>query len=98
MRDEYKKLISIYNEHPALRSSGKVIPYDDDMNNVLCVERVLNNDDVLVLVNVRNAVCSMTIPPMWGGKPVTDLMTGSSIQLGKTVPLQPYQYLLLSSK
>ena len=95
LRDEYKRLISIYNSHPALRSSGKVLPYDDDNNNILCVDRVLNNDNVLVVVNVRNQVSSIEVPSMWAGRTVTNLMTGVETDLSRTLTLQPYQYLLL---
>ena len=95
LREEYKKLVAIYNSHPALRSSGKVIPYDDDNNNILCVDRVLNNDNVLVAVNVRNQVSVIDVPGMWSGRTVTNLMTGMPVDLGRTLTLQPYQYLLL---
>ncbi len=95
MRDEYKKLIAIYNEHPALRSSGKVAPYDDDENNVLCVDRVLNNDNVLVIVNVRDAAHGIDLPGMWADRTVTDLMTGNEVALKRHIDLQPYQYMLL---
>lgn len=95
MREEYKRLIAVYNDHPALRNSGKVIPFDDDQNNVLCVDRVLNNDNVLVVVNVRNAPHSIETPPMWSGVTVTDLMTGNRTELGNRISLQPYQYMLL---
>ena len=98
MREEYKKLVSIYNDHPALRSSGKVTPFDDADNNVLCVDRVLNNDNVLVLVNVRDKECSTEVPGMWSGKDVTDLMTGETVHMDKRIKLQPYQYKLLSNK
>lgn len=98
LRDEYKKLISIYNEHPALRSSGKVTPYDDDDNSVLCVDRVLNNDNVLVVVNVRNHPSTIDVPGMWSGRTATNLMTGEQVPLGKKMTLQPYQYLLYNNK
>lgn len=98
LREEYKKLIAIYNEHPALRSSGKVIPYDDDENSVLCVDRVLNNDNVLVIVNVRNHPSTIDVPGMWSDKTVTDLMTGEPKLMGKRITVQPYQYLLLLNK
>ena len=96
LRAEYKKLIAIYNDHPALRSSGKVIPFDDDENNVLVVDRVLNNDNVLVIVNVRNEVHSTEVPSMWVGRPAVNLMTGEPVELGHRISLQPYQYLLIS--
>ena len=98
MRGEYKKLISIYNEHPALRSSGKVVPFDDDENNVLIVDRVLNNDNVLVLVNVRDAAHKVELPAMWVGKSVVNLMTEEDVQLSRHITLQPYEYLLLANK
>ncbi len=94
LREEYKKLVAVYNDHPALRSSGKVIAFDDDENNVLCVDRVLNNDNVLVVVNVRDGVNSIDVPPMWQGKTVTNLMTGEQTELNASIKLQPYQYLL----
>ena len=97
LREEYKKLIAIYNEHPALRSSGKVIPFDDDENNVLCVDRVLNNDNVLVIVNVRNESHNIEVPKMWVGKPAVNLMTGESVQLNDRLTLEPYQYLLIGN-
>ena len=86
LREEYKKLIAIYNMHPALRSSGKVIAFEDAGNSVLCVERVLNNDNVLVLV------------PMWTTHSVTNLLTGEQLNLGKSISLQPYQYILFGNK
>ena len=95
LRNEYKKLISIYNEHPALRSSGKVFPFDDDENNILCVDRVLNNDHVLVVVNVRDAVKSVDVPGIWANRTVTDLMTGEEKTLPSRLTLNPYQYMLL---
>jgi len=95
LRDEYKKLVAIYNEHPALRSSGKVRVLDDDENNVLCVDRVLNNDNVLVVVNVRDVPCSSDVPGMWAGKDVTDLMSGTRIHLEHRFHLKPYEYKLL---
>jgi glycosidase len=98
LRNEYKKLIAVYNAHPSLRSSGKVLPFDDDQNNVLCVERVLNNDNVLVMVNVRGDAHSYQLPAMWANRTATDLMTGESIELKEWFPMKPYQYMLLSYK
>ena len=98
MREEYKKLISIYNEHPALRSSGKVIPYDDDENNILCVDRVLNNDNVLVLVNVRDTPHNINLPGMWANRTAYDLIREEEVALGNRITLQPYQYDLFSNR
>ena len=98
LREEYKQLITVYNEHPALRSSGTIRAFDDDENNILCIERVLNNDNVLVLVNVRDKEQNIEVPKMWADRPATDLMTGNEINLGAKITMRPYQYLLLSNK
>ena len=98
LREEYKKLVSIYNEHPALRSSGKVTQYDDDQNNVLCVDRVLNNDNVLVMVNLRKDPHNVEVPSMWAGRPVINLMTGEEVILSTNITLNPYQYMLIGNK
>lgn len=98
LRNEYKKLVDIYNEHPALRSSGKVKSFEDPAGDVLCVERVLNNDNVLVVVNVRDAVRSIETPAMWAAHPVTDMVTGEQMEFNRLITLRPYQYLLLSNK
>ena len=98
LREEYKKLIAIYNDHPALRSSGKVTAYDDDQNNILCMDRVLNNDNVLVIVNVRDTPHGIEVPRMWSNRVVTDLMTGEETQLGNHITLQPYQYLIIGKR
>ena len=97
LREEYKKLISIYNEHPALRSSGTIRAFDDDGNNILCIERVLNNDNVLVIVNVRDAAHKVELPGMWANKSVVNLMTGEEMPLSHHITMQPYQYLLLAN-
>ena len=65
---------------------------------MLCVERVLNNDNVLVVVNVRDAVRSIETPAMWASHPVTNLVTGEQTEFNRLITLQPYQYLLLSNK
>ena len=98
LREEYKKLIAIYNDHPALRSSGKVIPFDDDENNVMCVDRVLNNDNVLVIVNVRNEAHTTEVPKMWVGVQAVNLVTGLPIELGQRISLEPYQYMLIGKQ
>jgi hypothetical protein len=65
---------------------------------VLIADRVLNNDNVLVLVNVRDAAHSVELPAMWAGKNVKNLFTGEQMQLSKRITMQPYQYLLLGNE
>ena len=48
---EYQHLISLYNEHPALRK-GKMTAWPDD--DVLIFEKTDDTESFLILVNVRN--------------------------------------------
>ncbi len=54
-REEYKKLVKFYNEHPAVRRGSVTVFPDDD---VLMFERTYGEDSVFVAVNLRNVpVC-----------------------------------------
>lgn len=57
--EEYKSVVKFYNDHPAVRRGHQVIyPHDD----VLMLERVWENDHVLVLVNLRDKEIEVTTP------------------------------------
>ncbi len=73
---EYKELIGLYNEHPALRK-GKMTAYPD--NDVLVFEKSDSNERFLILVNVRNEAKEVNIPDDWK-------------KLGDTVTLKPFEY------
>ena len=73
---EYKELIGLYNEHPALRK-GKMTAYPD--NDVLVFEKSDSNERFLILVNVRNEAKKVNIPDDWK-------------KLGDTVTLKPFEY------
>ena len=90
---EYVKLMQIYNEHPALR---KATPAAFAHQDVLLVEKQLDADRYLVVVNVRNARKTVDVPQGWVNSETEDLMEGKLLTLGKTIELQPYEYLILN--
>lgn len=58
-REEYKSLVKLYNEHPAIRR-GHLVTYPHD--DVLMFERILEDDCMFVAVNLRDrevSVCDM---------------------------------------
>lgn len=59
LRQEYKRLLSIYNEHPAIRR-GEVVAYPDD--NVLMFDRKYESDEVFVAVNTRGETVAVENP------------------------------------
>ena len=89
---EYKALIGLYNTHPALRSV-ELTTYPD--RDVYMFEKQAGKEKILVLVNVRNAQSQVQLPKDWTDEDAVNLMTNEEIELGQTLTLEPYQYLIL---
>ncbi len=90
--NEYKQLIGLYNEHPALRK-GQLTTFAD--KNVLMFEKTDSSERFLVLVNVRNAQATINVPEAWVGHKTEDEMSDKDITLEKSLTLEPFQYLIL---
>ena len=89
---EYQRLIGIYNKNPEIRR-GKVIPFM--YNEVLAVERKLNNDSLLVLVNLRDSAVKIPSPEFWRNKEAVDLRANFVFALRDSVQLAPFAYYIL---
>lgn len=89
---EYKELIELYNEEPALRK-GSLTTYPDA--DVLVFEKADGDDRFLVLVNVRNERKTVQTPQDWVGRETEDEITDQKLKLGESVTLNPFQYLIL---
>ena len=89
---EYKELIELYNEHPALRK-GKMTAYPD--KDVLAFEKSDDAERFLILVNVRNSQSTITIPESWVDTNTEDEVTDRDIKLEAQITLEPFQYLIL---
>lgn len=89
--NEYKELIKLYNDHPALRKGElEAWPADD----ALVFEKRLADERFLVVVNVRNRPVVADIPSTWAGMKVEDEITGRNLKLGQTLNLAAYEYLI----
>ena len=73
---EYQHLISLYNEHPALRKGTMTAWPDDD---VLMFEKADDTERYLILVNVRNEQETVKLPESWQ-------------KLGESITLEPFEY------
>ena len=89
---EYKELIELYNEHPALRK-GTMTAWPD--NDVFIFEKKDAEESFLVIVNVRNEPKSIQIPEGWVGRETEDEITDKDFKLESTLTLEPFQYLIL---
>ena len=92
---EYKLLIALYNDHPALRK-GTMTAWPD--NDVLIFEKKNSEESFLVVVNVRNEQKTIQIPEGWSGHETEDVVANKIIKLDGTLTLEPFQYLILKQK
>ena len=90
---EYQKLISLYNDHPALRK-GKMTAYPD--NDVLVFEKTDAAERFLVATNLRNEQKTISLPENWVNSQAQDQATGQNVQLGNTLTLMPFQYFIFA--
>ncbi len=96
---EYKKIMSIYTASDIFRNKY-MTTYSDDKNNTDVLYYVHDNgkQNVLVLVNVRNAESTFTVPTDFQGNSYTNLMGGEDITLESTLAMPAYQYYILQKK
>lgn len=90
--EEYEELLELYNEHPALRK-GQLTTYPD--KDVFMFEKRDGDDRFLILVNVRNAESTITIPEAWVGRELDNEMNDKDMILKSQHTLAPYEYLIL---
>lgn len=89
---EYKKVITFRNESEAIRR-GEPVSYTSD--DVCAFVKEKGNEQVFVLVNVRNRPVTYTLPKAVS-RNWKHAFSGREMKLGKTISLEPYQYLVLT--
>lgn len=85
----YTDLLSIHNQHEALREGTLV---DRSNSNVVLVLRETLDDEVLVAVNARNFASTVQIPTEWQGEWFNSLDESMEI-LTSEITLAPYEVL-----
>jgi len=89
---EYKRLLKFRNGSNAIRN-GALASYSSD--DVCAFTKTEGKEQVLVLVNLRNAPVSYPVPAAVGSAGWRTAFDGQPTNLGRALPLQPYQYLVL---
>lgn len=92
MLHSYKSILGFYNASKALRS-GTLQTYDD--NDIISFIKIYSTENVLVIVNCRNALISYKVPSGLVNSSWTNALDNSSLNLGTTILLQPYQFYIL---
>lgn len=92
LREEYRNILAIHNNHGGLRS-GELNTYPDD--DILLFERYTGTEKFLIAINTRDTIQNMPLPGNLSGKRYINLSTGRNITLGEVLELQPFEYLIL---
>jgi glycosidase len=92
MKDQYEKLLSIYNGTTAFRN-GTLQSFSN--NDVAIFKRKLNAEEYLILVNVSNATRDVTLEASLQNTSWTNVLSGSAVTLSTGISLQPYEYRIL---
>lgn len=92
MLDEYEKLFTIYNTTDAF-VKGTLQYYDN--SDFALFARAYEQDEYLVVVNVRNASKTLTLADGLKNTHWTNAVNGEATNLGTSVTLGAYEYLIL---
>lgn len=92
---EYKKIMSVRNSLNAVKR-GSSTNFNDD--NIIAFKRTYQNEEVLILVNVRGTNTNYTIPATLKNTSWSNLISGANVELSSTLTLEPYSYLILKNK
>ncbi len=87
MLNTYEKLITLYKDHPSLRI-GEIMQYNNSF--ILAFKKSFENEETLIIVNVKYINKDFPIPAELNGSTWTNLMSGEEINLGSNVTLLPY--------
>ncbi|MEN9612775.1 MAG: hypothetical protein RLZZ628_3589 [Bacteroidota bacterium] len=88
----YKQLLSFRQSSNAIKE-GTLTPFNDD--NVVAFKKVLQTEEVLVFVNVRNAATRYILPAALANTVWKDALDNTTVNLATQLTLTPYQYLIL---
>ncbi|WP_164549854.1 alpha-amylase family glycosyl hydrolase [Nonlabens ponticola] len=92
MLESYQKMIAFYNSSASARK-GSTQDFSND--DVVSFRKTLNNDDVLIIANIRNREVSYAIPSSLQNTEWSNITTSNTVSLTGSIDLQPYEFLIL---
>jgi glycosidase len=96
IRDFYREYLNLYRDSPALRH-GSLEVHTPEAEDALVYERAADDATMLVVVNVRDASTTVSVPNAHAGASLTDALSGEAVD-GPTLELGSYGYRLLRVK
>jgi glycosidase len=90
--DQYKKLVSFRQSRTAI-TAGTIETFHT--TDVMAFKRKSGDEEVVVIVNLRNSAKDFVVPAGLLNTEWTDAMTGESVMMPDNVPLEAYEYLIM---
>jgi beta-galactosidase GanA len=92
MLQQYEKFMSIYNETQAFKNGA--LQYFNNPD-VVVFTRTFEEDQYLIVVNVRNASKEVTLDASLQNTSWTDKLNDTTVSLEDKLTLPPYGYMIL---
>ncbi|MDL2323484.1 alpha-amylase, partial [Bacteroidales bacterium OttesenSCG-928-A17] len=93
LRNEYRKLMELYNNHTALRKGD--FTFFPDKNILLFKRWNAANETFYIAINTRNSTQNMELPDEMSDRPFINLYTNRKLSLENMITLQAFEYLIL---
>jgi glycosidase len=90
----YQEILNFYSQSElAKKGSNYYFPQTD----VVCFKKILNSDELLMIVNVRNNPVNFSIPSSLIGTNWTNALTNATINFQTSLQLENYEYLIFKN-
>jgi glycosidase len=92
MLSQYQTMLQYYSAHKVARTGENTMYSDPD---VVCLKKSLEENEVLILINVRNATMEFNIPEELQNTSWINIMTQEEVSFSDKITLAPYEYYIL---
>jgi len=92
MLESYKKILQFYSSNEAARKGENTVFADND---IFCLKKTYNSQEVLIIANLRNSIINFVIPSALESSVWTNVITNSNTTLSGQLSLNAYQFYIL---
>lgn len=92
MKAAYKKILNFYRQSAVAKNGTNVLFGNSDVE---CFKKVLDEDELLIIVNIRNSNLIFTLPEELQNTEWTNVMTNEQLNLADQLSLEPYSFYIL---
>jgi glycosidase len=93
MLEAYQIMLQYYSSSETARNGTHTTYISDD--DVLLFSKSMDNEEIAVLVNIRNAEIDYVIPSSFHFTSWIDIMTQEPVELMQSITLEPFEFLIL---